>query len=203
MLQGNAIENHFISFSILHQIPKGFAGRFFRGKTFTKHPPHASWNLFDDDTFRLRLPDDWCNDFCGFLIRVVTIVRHLDINVIIKQDTDEEDSRFEIWQEYNETSEPVYDGEVRTHVRYVSFCSLRRTTSLNSSYNIISFSIKSNWTMFAAELVPRKSKDDPMQTTKVSTDSSEFWDEENDEYKAFMIQDDSKSCINIIWQYNI
>ncbi|KAL7587750.1 hypothetical protein Lser_V15G37501 [Lactuca serriola] len=80
MLQGNAIENHLISFSILHQIPKGFAGSFFRGKTFTKHPLHASWNLFDDDTFRLRLPHDWFNDFCGFLLRVVTIVRHLDID---------------------------------------------------------------------------------------------------------------------------
>lgn len=86
---------------------------------------------------------------------------------------------------------------------YVSFSSLRRSTSLNSSYNIISFSIKSSWSSFAAELVPRKSKDDPMQTTKVTTDSSEFWDEENDEYKAFIIQDDSNSYINIIWQYNI
>ncbi|CAH1431582.1 unnamed protein product [Lactuca virosa] len=140
MLKGKAIENHFISFSILHQIPKGFVG-------------------------------------------------HLEI-----------DSRFEIWQESNEAPEPEYGGDLRTHVEYVSFSSLRQTTSLNPSYNIISFSIKGHWTSFAAELVPRKSKDHPVQTTKVAKDSSEFWNEENDAYKPFMIQDSSKSSINIKWR---
>nr|KAJ0191973.1 hypothetical protein LSAT_V11C800409120 [Lactuca sativa] len=183
MLQGNAIEDHFISVRLQYQNPRAFVGRFFRGKTFTKRLPHAKWNLFDDDTFRLVLPDDWCNDFCGFLIRIITLEMGT-IDIIMKQEQDQENSRFEIWQDSNDSPEPEYDGEVTTHVGYVSFSSLRQTTSLNPSYNIISFSIKGYWTSFAAELVPRKSKDDPVQTRKVATDCSEFWDEENNVSKG-------------------
>ncbi|CAI9297055.1 unnamed protein product [Lactuca saligna] len=206
MLQGNAIEDHFISVRLQYQNPRAFVGRFFRGKTFTKRLPHVKWGrymplmLYVADTFRLRLPDDWCNEFCGFLIRIITPNRDMWIDIIIKQDPDQEDSRFEIWQESNETPEPEYDGEVKTYVGYVSFSSLRRTTSLNSSYNIISFSIQRHWTSFSAEFVPRKSKDDPVQTTKVATDCSEFWHEENDEYKAFMTQDNSKSSVSILFR---
>ncbi|KAL7588033.1 hypothetical protein Lser_V15G37468 [Lactuca serriola] len=206
MLQGNAIEDHFINVVLEQQIPKGFVGRFFRGKTFTKRHPHVKWDLYTqhiqshDDTFILHLPDDWCNDFCGFLIRIVTQDLTMWMDISIKQDPDEEDSRFEIWQESNEVPEPEYGGDVRTHVGYVSFSSLRQTTSLSPSYNIISFSIKGYWTSFAAELVPRKSKDDPVQTRKFATDCSEFWDEANDASKEFMIQDNSKSSINIIWK---
>ncbi|KAL7586431.1 hypothetical protein Lser_V15G37487 [Lactuca serriola] len=207
MLQGNAIEDHFISFTIPYQIPKGFVGRFFRGKTLTKRLPHVKWDPYKrhiqsgEEKFRLRLPDDWCNDFCGFLIHIIFQDKDMEIDISIKKDPDEEDSRFEIWHESDETPEPEYlEGEVKTSVGYVSFSSLRQTTSLNSSYSIISFSIKRNWTSFAVELVPRKSKDDPVQTTKAATDCSEFWHEENDEYKAFMIQDNSKYSINIIWK---
>ncbi|KAL7590373.1 hypothetical protein Lser_V15G37489 [Lactuca serriola] len=205
MLQGNAIEDHFISVRLQYQNPRAFVGRFFRGKTFTKRLPHVKWGrymplmLYVANTFRLRLPDDWCNEFCGFLIRIITPNRDMWIDIIIKQDPDQEDSRFEIWQESNEAPEPEYDGEVKTYVGYVSFSSLRRTTSLNSSYNIISFSIQRHWTSFSVEFVPRKSKDDPVQTTKVATDCSEFWHEENDEYKSFMIQDNSKSSISILY----
>ncbi|CAH1431619.1 unnamed protein product [Lactuca virosa] len=134
VLQGNAIEDHFITVALHHQIPKGFVGRFSRGFSFTPCHPHDT----DDSghTFTLHLPDD---------------------------------------------------------------CSLRQTTSLNSSYNIISFSIKDDWTSFAAELVPRISEDDPLQTTKVATDSSEYWNDELTR-KAFTIQHDLYSFIRILWQ---
>ncbi|KAL7586430.1 hypothetical protein Lser_V15G37481 [Lactuca serriola] len=200
MLQGNAIEDHFISVNLPHQILKGFVGRFFRGKTFTMCVPHVKWVLNDVDIFRLRLPDNWCNDFCGFLIRVVTKGLFMRMDISIKQDPDQEDSWFEIWQESNDVPEPEYDGDVWTQVGYVSFSSLRLTTSLNPLYNIITFSIKGYWSLFAAELVPRKSKDDQVQTIKDATDSSEFWDEKDDFNQTFMIQDNSKSSINIIWR---
>nr|KAJ0192194.1 hypothetical protein LSAT_V11C800408830 [Lactuca sativa] len=228
MFQGNAIENHFFSFSLPHQIPKGFVGSPFRGKTFTKRLPHVKWgNLlpphfltddgkidlrhladvkYDAYVFRLRLPNDWCDDYCGFLMRIVTKGTDMCIDINMKQAPDQEDSRFEIWHESNEAPEPEYDGALMTHVGNVSFSSLRRNTSLNSSYNIISFSLEDmDWTSFAAELVPRQSKDHPLQTTKVATHSSEFWGEENDDddNKAFKFQDDSKSCINILWRYII
>ncbi|CAI9297052.1 unnamed protein product [Lactuca saligna] len=215
----------------MFQIPKGFVGSPFKGKTFTKRLPHVKWgNLLPPDfltddgkidlhrladvkydayVFRRRLPNDWCDDYCGFLMRIVTKGTEMCIDINMKQEPDQEDSRFEIWQESNEAPEPEYDGALMTHVGYVSFSSLRRNTSLNSSYNIISFSLEDmDWISFAAELIPRKSKDHPLQTTNVATDSSEFWGEENDDDdddddKAFKFQDDSKSCINILWRYII
>ncbi|CAH1440760.1 unnamed protein product [Lactuca virosa] len=207
--QGNAIDDYFISVTLEHQIPKGFEGRFFTRNIFTMRFPHVTEEAYgvsvrpDSDTFTLRLPDDWYNDFCGFLICIVTNFGRPHIDIIIKQKgVDEEDSGFEVWQESNTAPEPEYNGEPKTHVGYVSFSLLRHTTPLNSSYNIISFYIHDTyWTSFAAELVPRRNKDDLVQTPKVATDSSEFWDEERDFIEpSFKIKHDSKSCIKILWR---
>ncbi|XP_052622371.1 disease resistance protein RUN1 [Lactuca sativa] len=109
MIQGNASEDYFISFIIEHQIPKVFIGRLFRGRTFTP-----------------RLPDDWYNDFCGFLICVVVNqMPYPDIDIVIKQEVDE-DSLFELWQEPNEVIKPEFD-KCTTYIGYVSFGSLRHT----------------------------------------------------------------------------
>ncbi|KAL7589900.1 hypothetical protein Lser_V15G36306 [Lactuca serriola] len=208
MLQGKAIEDHFISVILPHQTPKGFIGRFFLGKTFTRRIRHVKTGSNrvllrpDSDMFTLCLPCGWNNDFCGFLIRVVSNGISMDIDIIITQESepDEEDSRFEIWQDSDELPEPEYGGKVKTYVGYVSFSSMMQTISLNSSHNIISFSIKSYWTSFAVELVPRKSQYDQVQTTKVSTNCSEYWGE-NDAYgRCFTTQHDSKSSIKILWR---
>nr|KAJ0196228.1 hypothetical protein LSAT_V11C700387130 [Lactuca sativa] len=207
MLQGNAIEYHFISVGLQPQIRKNFVGRFFRGNTFTIRYPHLKVDSNSvrirhdrDCTFKLRLPEDWYNDFSGFLIRVVTNDVSLDIDIVIKHEPHEEDSRFELWQESHEAPKPEYIGKGKTHMGYIPFGSLRQTTSMNSSHNIISFSIKSNWTSFAAQLVLRKSKDDTHQTTKATTNSSEFWDKEDHNRKTFEIQQDSESSIKILWR---
>ncbi|CAH1416746.1 unnamed protein product [Lactuca virosa] len=174
MLQGNAIKDHFISAALQHQISK-------------------------------KLAYDWYNDFCGFLIRIVTNNKLPDINVILTHEVDEKDSRFEIWQPHEsyEAPEREYDFKVQTYVGYVTFSSLRQTTSLNSSYNIISFSIENTltWRSFGVlGLVPRDRTDDPVQTTNVATDSSEYWNDELDIRKAFTIQHDLYSFIQILWQ---
>ncbi|KAL4564468.1 hypothetical protein LXL04_028532 [Taraxacum kok-saghyz] len=197
MLQGNAIHDHFIDVDLPYQIPKGFVGSFFRGKTFT------SWGDTDPNAheFKLNLPNNWYNDFSGFLIRVVG---HYDMtmDIIMKQKVGTEDWRFDKWQESDKTPEPEYGGQMRTHVGYVSFSSLRKATSLNSSYNAISFDIYGGWSSFSAELVPLKCKDDGVQTTEVATNCSEFQNEEDRYFTnstGFKIHQDSNSYIKITW----
>jgi len=147
--------------------------------------------------FRQHLPDDWYNDFCGLLICIVTDIDNPKIKIIIKQ----EDPPFDLLEE---SDEPMYDRETITCIGYMSFSSLRHTTLLTSSYNIISFTIKnlgytnSESTYVGAELIPRKSKSDEVQTTTFS----EFYDGnfEGAESNTFRIQQcDSESCIKMSW----
>ncbi|CAI9297053.1 unnamed protein product [Lactuca saligna] len=201
MLQAIDIEHHFVDFALAHQIPKGFVGRCFMGKTFTwrfpteyRKPSGASIKSHSDK-FTLHLPNDWYNEFCGLLIRVVANSGILDIDIIIKQEPDNREYVFKNWR-FDKQPEPEYDGKVKTYVGYVPFSSLRRITSLNSSYNIISFHIhKMYWTSFTAELVPRRSKDDLLQITQVATNCSEFWNNG----QTFEIQQDLGSSIKISW----
>ncbi|KAL7587754.1 hypothetical protein Lser_V15G37504 [Lactuca serriola] len=184
MLQGNAIEDHFISLTLEHQmIPKGVV---VRGKTFT-----------------LNLPDNWYYDFCGFLVHIVTDIECPKVIIIITEEVDDEDSRFEALKESNEAIYPEYINGTTTSIGYVSFNSLKHTTWSNSSYNMISFSLEETYrnpdaveSYIGAALIPRKGKGDEVQTT----DCSGFWDKERTIHeKTFRIQHDSKSPLKIIW----
>ncbi|KAI3516496.1 hypothetical protein L1887_15414 [Cichorium endivia] len=190
MLQGNAIEGYFINIILTQQIPKRFVGRLFGGTTFT-----------------LRLPDDWYNDFCGFLICFVIDVTNIlcpDFKIVIKQEVDE-DSLFELCQESNKAVKSAYDYKINICIGYVSFASLGHTAFSNSLHTIISVSCNSMYltsdqfskVCVGVELIPRKSKGDEVQTPKVATDPSEFW---NDGRQIFRIQDESKSPVEIIWR---
>lgn len=153
-------------------------------------------------TFTLHLPDDWYNEYCGFLVCVVTQIYRPCINIVVKQEVYEENSLFELLWESNEAVEPIYDG-TRTFIGYVSFGSLRHTAFPNSSYNMISFSLEETYrnpdaveSYIGAALIPRKGKGDEVQTT----DCSGFWDKERTIHeKTFRIQHDSKSPLKIIW----
>ncbi|CAH1431589.1 unnamed protein product [Lactuca virosa] len=188
MFKGNAVGDHFINLTLQHQIPKAFLGRLFRRKTF-----------------RLHLPDDWYNQFCGFLMCIVTDISYPYIDIIIKQELDE-DSRFELWRDQsNEAAvEPEREGTL-TFIGYVSFGLLRHTTLWNSSYNMISLSLNiMSWQSYAAKSYVgvvlarslRITKGHQMQTT----DRSEFFDKERKHGNTFTIQQDSQSSINILWK---
>ncbi|KAL4592892.1 hypothetical protein LXL04_005899 [Taraxacum kok-saghyz] len=159
MLQGNALEDHYISVALYeHRLPNGLIGR-----------------LFGGNTFRVHLPDDWYTDFCGFLICIVTKKWKPVIKITIKQ----EGPPFDLSHESDEVVEPTYIGET-THVGYVPFSSLSHTTLLTLSYDIISVTIeiRSSWVSDEGpyggiKLVPRRSKSDEVQTTYYS----EFWDQ--------------------------
>ncbi|CAH1430635.1 unnamed protein product [Lactuca virosa] len=188
MLKGNAIEDHLMSVILDYEIPKEFVhvGRLFRG-----------------NTFRMRLPDDWYNHFSGFLIHVVTHEGYPNIKITIKEVKPNDDLPFKVlrWYESNKGIDRCW---ISTYVGYVSINSLRPTTCLNSTYNVISISLHQSGTASGAanrigvSLVPKKRcKDDPVKTS----DSSEFWNEKDKSKPTFAIKRGSKSSsIKILWQ---
>ncbi|KAK1415964.1 hypothetical protein QVD17_31752 [Tagetes erecta] len=191
LLEGNAIEDHFVSFthSIGHHIPKRFVDSLVRGKTFA-----------------LQLPPNWYNDYSGFLICNANNYYAMSFTISMKQEL-ENDSRSEVWQECDEAPDESYFNT--TYVGYVSFNSLmRHGARLSSTYNVISFSIIAEHetsyegeSMFVAELVSRRRKDDhTVQTTKVKTDCSHFYDEDRPYGNTFTIQGHSESSIKILWR---
>ncbi|KAK1415962.1 hypothetical protein QVD17_31750 [Tagetes erecta] len=190
LLEGNAIEDHFISFthSAGHHIPNRFVDRLVIGKKCT-----------------LQLPPNWYNDYSGFLICNANNYYALSFMISMKQDLDT-DFRSEVCQESDEASNESYFNS--TYIGYVSFNSLiRHGARLNPAYNMISFSIDATYetsyegeSRFVAELIPRKSKDHVAQTTKVTPDCSHFYDEEREFGKTFTIQRHSESSIKILWR---
>lgn len=149
------------------------------------------------DTCNMWLPHDWYVRFSGILMFVRAEDLFLDIKISMKQGIDE-DFQSHLW---NKSNDSLKNHNPDTYVGYVSFSSLRHTGCLNSTYNVISFSydehlyVDGRW--FGAVLLP---KGDPMQITKVITDSSEFGNEEEVyERKTFYIQHDSNSSIKILW----
>ncbi|XP_042752959.2 disease resistance protein Roq1 isoform X2 [Lactuca sativa] len=151
-------------------------------------------------TYNMLLPHNWYNHFSGILMFAKCNNRYQRFNINIKQGVDE-DFQSEFWQESNQTLESSFHD---TYVGYVSFSSLRRTGYLNSTYNMISFSMGDSLLLDRAQnrfrarvvLIP---KDDPMQTAAVATNCSEFWDKEVNDRKTFTLQHDSNSSIKISW----
>ncbi|KAL7587243.1 hypothetical protein Lser_V15G37377 [Lactuca serriola] len=147
-------------------------------------------------TYNMLLPHDWYNHFSGILMffqnKRFNGNPHITINLGVH----------DIFQsESNETLEA--HSEETTYVGYVSFSSLSRNiTCLKSTYNFISFSSEdgsmyADSCRFRVVLIP---KGDPMQTTKVTIDSSEFWDKKDINGKTFTIEHDSNSSIKILWR---
>ncbi|CAI9265231.1 unnamed protein product [Lactuca saligna] len=194
MLQGNAIENYFIHVTLEHHmISTWFMVRFFRTSIQTS----------------IHLPDDWYNDFCGFLICVDTDMKYPIVNIIIKHDLNAQAGEQLINKALdNSIKSFTEDIETLLSIGYVSFSSLMHTTLSTTSYNAISFSIQNKYcnlleARVVIELIPRKRKGDQLLKTKVTTDRSEFWDEDDDVRKTFRIQHDSSSSIKIVWHpYN-
>ncbi|KAI3796864.1 hypothetical protein L1987_39550 [Smallanthus sonchifolius] len=148
--------------------------------------------------FALKLPHNWLNEFCGFIIITVSQAFKTLITMNIREEVDEG-----CQSEHRQESyvAPEHDDHSTIYVAYVSFSSLQHTAWLKSAYNMIWFSLSSeNECSIIAELVPRRSKGDPMHRTKLATDCSQFWDEHKDS-ETFTIQLlESNSSIDILWR---
>ncbi|KAI7740533.1 hypothetical protein M8C21_024445 [Ambrosia artemisiifolia] len=145
MLQGNAVEHHSMMLCLQGiEIAKGFASPLLRESKCT-----------------LKLPENWCNDFCGFLIcfisyRKILKWRHITLSTEhVMNDIDSEEDM--VWDES--------DNDMYTRVWYVSFGSLRHTAWWDETKNMVSFSINMICGGFGVRPVPRRSGSGPTQTS--------------------------------------
>ncbi|KAJ0816904.1 putative TIR domain, AAA+ ATPase domain, P-loop containing nucleoside triphosphate hydrolase [Helianthus annuus] len=171
MLEGKPIENDSMVLQLQGlEVAKGFTPRPLRGKRF-----------------RLQLPENWCNDFCGFLMCAIT--NYLDPMVCMRRTMGDMDSQDNVvWKEDDSASK-------RSLVWYVSFGSLRHTTWWDQTCKAISFQIRDKYDRettkecsgIAVRLVASKSRSG---LTETSTHSSGIT-------PKFMIEDDSSSALVI------
>ncbi|GKE81115.1 hypothetical protein Tco_1551115 [Tanacetum coccineum] len=146
---------------------------------------------------RLPLPENWCNDFCGFLIFAI-LEDIVDMRGYIRIDIKEEASDDMRGMFHDVVWGESFGGErYVTWVWYVSFASLRCTEWWNPTHKNVSFYIHhyntqpSNYLGIGASLVPMNNGSG---LTDTSTDSSEFTDDYT--YKI-SISSDSKSSLTI------
>ncbi|KAJ0579302.1 putative TIR domain, P-loop containing nucleoside triphosphate hydrolase [Helianthus annuus] len=160
MLKGTSIENGCMYLQLGDlKIPKGFTPLLRKG-----------------GSCRLELPENWCNDFTGFLMCAVTsypfIMAGCDISMKQESGMDFEDDG--VWKESD-------GGHYTTLVWYVSFGSLRHTTWWYQTHNAVSLKIESHLRIhgpdrydygFGVRLVEKKSRSGQTET---STDSSSHY----------------------------
>ncbi|XP_021991012.1 disease resistance protein RUN1-like [Helianthus annuus] len=146
---GNVIKNHYMLLKLEgHEIAKEF------------RPPLASGSIF-----KLKLPENWSNDFSGFLMCAVgtyeisyysqrICMEHVSSCMEYKDDM--------VWEES--------DNDKRTLIWYVSFASLKHTSWWNSTYKAVLFSLGleadiQSFSGFGVALVARKSGSGPTETS--------------------------------------
>ncbi|GJZ94299.1 hypothetical protein Tco_0666502 [Tanacetum coccineum] len=154
-------------------------------------PKQFTNRLYAGDTCTLPLPENWCNDFCGFLICAVLEDRVHSWNspdIMIKGEASDDMRGMlhdVVWGE-------SFGGKL-TWVWYVSFASLRRTEWWNPTRKNVSFYIHYGYRKsigIGASLVPMNNGSG--LTDINSTDSSEF----TDEYTP-------KISIRVDWKYSL
>ncbi|KAM0066003.1 putative TIR domain, AAA+ ATPase domain, P-loop containing nucleoside triphosphate hydrolase [Helianthus debilis subsp. tardiflorus] len=172
MLKGKAIETGWMVLRLQGvEVAKGF------------RPP-----LLKGRRCRLELPDNWCNDFCGFLM-CVAIQGNMDWTSYVRISMNQVMSGMD-FQDDVVWKENVFDAY--TWVGYVSFGSLRRTAWWDQTYKSLEFHIEDKHddsSGFGVKLVNKKSKSGLTQT---STNSSSQYT------PKFKIEDDSTDGVTFI-----
>ncbi|KAD4585143.1 hypothetical protein E3N88_22744 [Mikania micrantha] len=150
MLEGEAIENGSMILLLRGlKIPMGFTPPLLRRKRYT-----------------LQLPENWRDDFSGFLMCAVpnnSIIFIFDFKIIVKQASSgvsfEDDV---VWEES--------DGDMNTLVWYLSFDLLRDTAWWNQTYKALSFEItKGECSGFGIRLVAKKNRSGLMETSTTNS----------------------------------
>ncbi|GJY65495.1 Toll/interleukin-1 receptor domain-containing protein [Tanacetum coccineum] len=178
MLKGNAIENQSMHLRIRGlEIPQQFTNRLYAG-----------------DNCRLPLPENWCNNFWGFLICTV-LEKHVYDRWVFPDITIKEEASDDMRGMFHDVVWGESFGGKLTWVWYVSFASLRRTEWWNPAHKNVSFymqHINDGASIgIGASLVPMSNGSG---LTDTSTDSSEFTD---DYTQKISILHDSKSSLTI------
>ncbi|PWA82508.1 toll/interleukin-1 receptor (TIR) domain-containing protein [Artemisia annua] len=178
MLEGETAENQCVNLRLQGlEIPKGF----------TPCLRKASKWLSE---CTLELPENWCSNFCGFLMCAV-VGSYSSRRITIKQVTDglpgmdsEDDV---IWKE-------SVGDEIFTWVVYFPFASLRHTNWWDSTHKKLWFWF-SGCSGFGVRLVGRKGGSGPSE--EISTHSSGISYGKDDYTTGFKIEHDSKDYLKI------
>lgn len=132
--------------------------------------------------YTLELPENWCNNFCGFLMCATTTGMYSDNKEIT------------MTHEKGINSQPEFSSNNsdfnNTRVLYFSFGLLKHTAWWDETSNAISFSIKPSIAL-GVRLIPRKTHSVQMETT----DSSQFYYMKSKFADKFQIIHDSKSVL--------
>ncbi|XP_076952373.1 TMV resistance protein N-like [Bidens hawaiensis] len=177
MLQINALEDRF--WSVVHPCV---------------YPPNSCREIITMIT--LQLPQNWHNDFSGFLLSADACNMY-GCSVVIKQEMLSMDSQLDHdhLEEYKKYPESYTDWP--QVVGYVPFGSLRHTSWWNTTYTHITFQFH-GLDNLKVGLVPRNSK-----SKERAVDYLECWDETGIK-KTFKIEDASKPFeIKIEWSPQI
>lgn len=168
-------------------------------KSFMPHLKHAT-------SYTSDLPENWYNDFAGFLMcAVLTDYYYTSPTIIMNPETGclvDMDCQYDVvWEES--------DDDRLTWVGYVSFGLLRQTEWWDSTYKAVRFWIDLRHVMFGqmntygpysgfgVRLVPGKNDSDATETTNVITDDSGIFDEMYDFTNEIWIRSESKSDLSI------
>ncbi|KAJ9554597.1 hypothetical protein OSB04_018642 [Centaurea solstitialis] len=181
MLQGNAIEDYFVSI----QLDKAFF-------------PISDCKL---GIFTLLLPQNWYDQFSGFLVYVDDWLIGREVEIILKDVTGSE-NQTDVLEEYNGVEGSDRLGKVGK-MCYIPFNLLSHSSRWNRENTAISFSIN-NDAWLKVELVRKRSQsDDSIKRAKGKTYRSEFWDEESWDQNTFEVIDNSRSSIKIKWCHDV
>ncbi|KAJ0614202.1 hypothetical protein HanIR_Chr02g0059791 [Helianthus annuus] len=134
------------------EIAKGFIPHLLRGSKYT-----------------LKLPENWCNHFHGFLMCFVSKRRFLlwhQVSLSIEHAMSDTDSDDVVWEES--------DTDKSTWVWYVSFGSLKHTTWWDETNNMLTLSINVPCDGFGVRLVARRIESGPTETSTHSDDESYY-----------------------------
>ncbi|KAK1436881.1 hypothetical protein QVD17_02665 [Tagetes erecta] len=122
--------------------------------------------------YRLKLPENWCNDFSGFLMCTVLskyIFFGLRTSIGIQQMNGVEFEEDMVWEESDGDSD-VY----MTYVWYVPFGSLRHTTWWDQTYKALEFNILDTYKKpiaFGVRLVDKESTSGRVSDTSTNSSS--------------------------------
>ncbi|KAL8252444.1 hypothetical protein R6Q59_036137 [Mikania micrantha] len=150
MLEGEAIENGSMILLLPDvKIPRGFRPPLLRGRRYT-----------------LQLPENWCDDFSGFLMCAVSknFLIWIDFfNISVKQALSGVNSEDDVvWE--------ASDGDRITSVWYVSFGSLRDTEWWDQTYKSLSFeNAEFKCSGFGVRLVAKKNRSGLTETSKTNS----------------------------------
>lgn len=137
--------------------------------------------------YTLELPENWCKDFCGFLMCGTTSkYRHGKIEITMTH-VKGMDSQ----PEFSSNNLVDIATSTVTWVVYFSFGLLTHTTWWDETSNVISFSNERS-SALGVRLIPRKTQSVQMETI---TDSSQFYYTKDGFVTRFHIKHDSKFAL--------